>query len=151
MTRLGWLGVVLVAVACTEGPKDAASPDAGVADSGQLRATLTRISGSVMVKRYNGDDWQTAVEAMALYENDKVRTAAGASATVNLNTGGSVALAEDALIAISETRTRPGLSRTDVTVLKGRVDAELSDGQRQSLTVGTPSATVRAGREIVFQ
>jgi hypothetical protein len=52
---------------------------------------------------------------------------------------------------VAETRPRPGLERTDLTVLKGRVDAELETPNTQSLSVTTPAATIRAGREIVFQ
>ena len=65
--------------------------------------------------------------------------------------GSTLALSADALVAISEKRARAGEERSDVTVLRGHVDAELSDPAKQSLSVSTPSATVRAGREIVFQ
>ena len=115
------------------------------------KARLGRLVGTVLVKRAAGDDWITAVDRMDLYENDKVRTASGASALVEFANGSFMTLGEDALVAIAETRPRPGVDRTDVTVLKGRVDAELDDASKKSLSVSTPSATVRAGREIVFQ
>jgi hypothetical protein len=88
---------------------------------------------------------------MDLRENDKVRTAAGASATIDFVSGGTVAVGEDALIAIAETRLRAGLERSDLTVIQGRVDAELPDVQHQSISVQTPNVTVRAGRKIEFQ
>lgn len=115
------------------------------------KAKLKQLLGTVLVKRAAGDDWIAAVDQMDLYENDKVRTVAGASALVEFANGTFVKLGEDALIAIAETRPRPGTDRTDVTVLKGRVAAELDDTTKKSLSVSTPAATVRAGREIVFQ
>ena len=60
-------------------------------------------------------------------------------------------LAQDTLLGIAETRAAPGRPQADVTVLRGAVDATLDRPANQSLTVGTPAATVRAGREIVFQ
>lgn len=115
------------------------------------RAQLKGLQGDVKVKRAAGDEWLPAQEGMALFENDKVRTVAGAGAQVVFVQGSVVNLGEDALIGIAETRPRPGQERTDLTVLRGRVDAELKDPTRQSLSVTTPAATVRAGREIVFQ
>jgi len=146
MTRLGWLGLVLLAVNCTG---DVASlEDAGAAVA---PARLTHVAGKVLVKRSNGDDWIDAVEAMDLRENDKVRTSAGASATIAFTLGGSVALGEDALIAIAETRFRPGHERTDLTVLQGRVDAKFNE-DNEAISVTTPHGTVRAGRrKIEFQ
>ena len=41
--------------------------------------------------------------------------------------------------------------RSDVTVLRGSVDADLHDVQHQSISVTTPNVTVRAGRKIEFQ
>lgn len=149
MTRLGWLGAALLVAAaagCTGGPEPATDAGAMVA-----RARLAYVSGKVLVKRSNGDGWIDAVESMDLYDNDKIRTASGAAASLAFANGGSVALGEDALIAIAESRIRPGLERSDVTVLQGQVNAELPDAKRHSLSVATPSATVRAGREIVFQ
>lgn len=146
MKRLGSLGVVLVVLACADGAP--ALDESGVA---LAPARLTQVRGKVLVKRANGDDWMAAVEGMELRENDKVRTTAGGNATVEFAAGGNVAVGEDALIVIAETRTRPGAERSDLTVIRGRVDAELSDAKHQSLSVTTPSSTVRAGREIVFQ
>lgn len=116
----------------------------------QPRAELQLLRGSVMVKRAAGDDWIEAVEKMQLFENDKVRTAAGAQADVVFSNGSHLVMGAEALIGIAETSVRPGQERSDVTVLQGRVDAEL-DQSSQSLTVTTPAARVRAGREIVFQ
>ncbi len=114
------------------------------------KAHLRDLKGSVKVKRAAGDDWVDAANDMALFENDKVKTAPGASALVAFASGSQISLDQEALIGIAETRPRPGQDRTDVTVLHGRIDAELPDPS-QSLSVTTPSATVRAGREIVFR
>lgn len=115
------------------------------------RAHLKEVHGDVKLKRATGDEWLAAKESLPLFENDKVRTAAGASARVIFPNGGMVNLGEDALIAISETRPRPGQERTDLTVIKGQVDAALETPATQSLSVSTPAATVQAGREIVFR
>ena len=88
---------------------------------------------------------------MELRENDKVRTSASAGARIEFTSGGKATLGEDGLFVIAETRVRPGAERTDLTVLKGRVDAELVDVQHQALSVTTPNVTVRAGRKIEFQ
>jgi hypothetical protein len=115
------------------------------------RAHLQQLRGEVKLKRAVGDEWLSAQEGLPLYENDKVRTAGGASARVVFANGGVVNLSEDALIGIAETRTRPGQQRTDLTIIKGQVDAALEMPATQSLSVSTPSATIQAGREIVFQ
>jgi len=104
-----------------------------------------------MIKRAAGDEWVSAQEGQPLFENDKVRTAAGGQVKVAFVNGSELGLGESALVGIAETRPLPGRDRTDVTVVRGRVDAELQDPARQSLSVGTPAATVKAGREIVFQ
>ena len=132
-------------------------PDAGARVSAvpavvpQPRAHLRGLEGGVMIKRAAGDEWVRAQEGQPLYENDKVRTAAGARVLVSFVNGSELSLGESALVGIAETRPLPGRDRTDVTVVRGRVDAELQDPARQSLSVGTPAATVKAGREIVFQ
>ncbi len=140
----------LLLAACTA--EDTAPPTAGAAGSPvqKVRATLKQVSGTVMVKRAAGDDWLPARDGIELFENDKVRTAAGATALLDFG-GSEVEVGEDALVAIAETRPRPGKDRADLTVLKGKIDAELDDASRDSLSVSTPAATVRAGREIVFQ
>jgi hypothetical protein len=112
---------------------------------------LRKLAGQVMVKRAAGDDWIPAARALELHANDKVRTSTGASASIEFPNGSTVAIGEDALLAIAEGRPRVGLEAADLTVFKGRVDAELANAALHSLTVVTPSATVRAGREIVFQ
>jgi hypothetical protein len=104
-----------------------------------------------MVKRAAGDDWARGTDGMALFEDDKVRTSGRAVAQVDFVNGATVSLSADALVGISQTHPRAGEDRTDVTVLRGHVDAELANAAKQSLSVTTPAATVRAGREIVFQ
>ncbi len=104
-----------------------------------------------MVKRAAGDDWARGTPGMALFEDDKVRTSGSAAALVEFVNGSTVSLSADALVGIAQTHPRAGEERTDVTVLRGHVDAELLHPSRQSLSVTTPAATVRAGREIVFQ
>lgn len=133
---------------CTQ---DRGGPAAPLTPTPTPRALLHHPHGQVMVKRAAGDDWVPAKDAMPLYEDDKVRTTSGASATIQFASGSSVALAEDALLGISETHPRPGQDRTDVTLLQGHLDATLERPAQQALSVTTPAATVRAGREIVFQ
>ena len=146
------MGALLLplAIACTPDGNGSAA-DASVAEGPSARARLKQHSGDVSIKRAAADDWVTAGPTDELFENDKVRTARGANAVVTFANGSEVALGQDALIAIAETRARPGTDRTDLTVFKGRIDAELLNADDQSLTVSTPAATVRAGREIVFQ
>jgi hypothetical protein len=115
------------------------------------RAKLKRPSGSVRVKRAAGDDWLEAKDDTPLAERDNVRTGAGASALLEFNNGSVLTLGGDALISIADTSPSPGAEASDVTVLKGRVDARLDDVEKGSLQVRTPAATVRAGREILFQ
>jgi hypothetical protein len=138
-------------VACPADEKPVAPVHVPAVPPPVRRAQLKGLQGDVKVKRAAGDEWLPAQEGMALFENDKVRTVAGAGAQVIFVQGSVVNLGADALIGIAETRPRPGEDRTDLTVLRGRVDAELEDPSRQSLSVTTPAATVRAGREIVFQ
>lgn len=133
---------------CTQ---DRGGPATPAPPAPTARAHLRHVIGQVMVKRAAGDDWIAGKEAMPLYEDDKVRTASGASAVIEFESGSNVALAEDALLGIAETHPRPGQDRTDVTLLQGHLDATLDKPAQQSLSVTTPAATVRAGREIVFQ
>ncbi|MDY7228759.1 FecR family protein [Hyalangium rubrum] len=135
---------------CTADEKPPA-PSATPPKAPEPRAHLREVRGDVKLKRVVGDEWISAQDGMPLFENDKVRTAAGASARIVFGNGGRVNLGEDALIGIAETRPRPGQQRTDLTLLKGQVDAALETPSTQSLSVSTPSATVQAGREIVFQ
>ena len=145
------MGALLLQLAGCSGDSRPTAPDASVAEAPAARARLKGQTGDVSIKRAAGDDWVSATGTDELFENDKVRTARGATALLVFANGSEVALGGDALIAIAETRPRPGTDRTDLTVFKGRIDAELENANSQSLTVGTPSATVRAGREIVFQ
>jgi len=115
------------------------------------RATLEKVHGEVSVKRASGEAWIAGANEMPLFESDKVRTSRGASALIRFTTGSVLTMGEDALVGIAEARPTPSAQPADVTVLRGRIDANLPDPANQSLTVTTPSATVRAGREIVFQ
>jgi hypothetical protein len=116
-----------------------------------VRATLSHLNGEVWVKRARGSDWERAVEAMSLYDNDKVRTARGGTALIQFVGGSELTMGEDALVGIAEEKPAAAADPADVTVLRGRIDATLPAPKVQSITVSTPSATIRAGREIVFQ
>ena len=144
---------LFVATSCKgdEAPASAATPAKAAEEVATPRAQLASFSGEVAIKRAAGDAWTQATGGMSLFENDKVRTARGARAEIRFVSGSTLAVGEDALVGIAEARPPPGQHPADITVLKGRIDAELSDSQTQSLTVSTPGATVRAGREIVFQ
>ncbi|NVJ01706.1 FecR domain-containing protein [Myxococcus sp. AM009] len=142
----------LPAAGCTADERPSA-PDAATRPAvATHRAHLRAMKGGVQIKRATADEWSPALEGQPLYENDKVRTEAGAGTDIVFAANGStVHLGGDSLISIAETRTRPGQQRTDLTVLRGRIDAELEKPAAQSLSVTTPSATIQAGREIVFQ
>ncbi|MCP3103762.1 FecR family protein [Myxococcus sp. K15C18031901] len=149
---------MLLALALTASPLGCDSedkPEASAPATAPLpapRAHLRGLKGSVQIKRATADEWSTASDNVPLYENDKVRTEAGAGADlVFAGNGSTVHLGGDSLIGIAETRPRPGRPRTDLTVLRGRIDAEVERPATQSLSVTTPAATIQAGREIVFQ
>ena len=144
------LTLLAAGVACRKPSPDTPSV-ADAAPAPAPRATLQQLKGTVSVKRAAADDWTGAAEGMPLGENDTVRTGTGATALVRFPNGSSVVMGEDALIGIAETRGSPGRDRTDLTVKRGTVDATLDRPATQDLSVGTPAATVRAGREIVFQ
>ncbi len=137
----------LLLSSCSDEPAPAAPAEPVAPKKAQLRD----LKGEVTVKRAADDGWTAATDALELRENDKVRTAKGGQVSVEFVNGAVVVLGSDALIAIAETRPRPGADRTDLTIIRGHIDAEVGDPAKQSLSVGTPTATVRAGREIVFQ
>jgi hypothetical protein len=145
------LALAALPLGCTADEKPPTPPPASTAPAPEPRAQLKGLKGDVKVKRAAGDEWLPAKEGMSLFENDKVRTVAGAAAQLLFNNGSMVNVGEDALVGIAETRPLSGKERTDLTVLRGRVNAELDAPARQSLTLSTPAATIRAGREIVFQ
>ena len=147
------LALALAAGGCTGGDPAHSSSSGRPADADirKPRATLATLTGAVTVKRAAGDGWTSAVEGMDLFENDKIRTARGASAQVRFESGSALIISENTLVGIAEPRLRPGGDGSDVTVIKGKIDAELPNPKEQALVVTTPSATVRAGREIVFQ
>jgi len=142
------LPLLVCAPACR---RDAKAPPAPAAPKQPVRATLAQVKGSVSVKRASGDEWQAATTGTTLFDDDKLRTERGGSAELHFPSGTVVVVSEDTLLGIAETRAAPGRPQADVTVLRGAVDATLDRPANQSLTVGTPAATVRAGREIVFQ
>jgi len=142
------LSLFVCAPACR---RDAQAPPAPPAPKQSARATLVQMKGAVSVKRATGDEWLGAVNGTVLYDDDKLRTERGGSAELHFPSGTVVVVSEDTLLGIAETRAAPGRPQADVTVLRGAVDATLDRPANQSLTVGTPAATVRAGREIVFQ
>ncbi len=144
------LALTAMPVGCTDDEKPP-TPPGPTPHAPVPRAHLQQVRGDVKLKRATGDEWLAARAGQPLFENDKVSTAANSSARVVFTHGGRVNLGEDALIAIAETRPRPGQQRTDLTLLKGQVDATLETPDAQSLSVSTPSATIQAGREIVFQ
>ncbi|HME90525.1 MAG TPA: FecR domain-containing protein [Myxococcaceae bacterium] len=139
-----------IACTCARGDSDKPSPPRTTGDVSP-KARLRQVSGDVRLKRASGDEWMTARAETSLLANDKVRTLRGGSAAIEFANGSVVHLGSDALIGIAETHPPPGRDHSDLTLLRGDLDAELEDPSRQSLSVNTPTATVRAGREIVFQ
>jgi len=146
--RSQWVGGVLalgIFLGCSSDVPTVAQgrADGSVEAPAQIaRARIQTFSGAVNVKRAAGDDWILAREGMELYENDKVRTSKGASVHVE-TPNGELSMGEDALLAIPE-------ERGNVTLLQGHLDAHL-DPTEQTLTIKTPAAEVRAGREIFIQ
>lgn len=140
-------------IACTCARSDADKPPTGSRPSADNspKARLRSVAGDVRLKRASGDDWVSAAAQTPLLANDKVRTLGGGSAVIEFVNGSIVHLGADALIGIAETRPAPGRDVSDLTLLRGDLDAQLEDPSKQSLSVNTPTATVRAGREIVFQ
>ncbi|HLT29393.1 MAG TPA: FecR domain-containing protein [Myxococcaceae bacterium] len=115
------------------------------------RGHLSDFTGKVTIKRADADAWIPATRGMALSADDKVATAAQASATITFAGGGTVTLGENALVGLSEPRALHQDRPTDVTVHRGHVEAVLTQPDRQSLSVDTPAAQISAGREVVFQ
>lgn len=139
-------------IGCTGARGDSDKPSAARATGdASSKARLRQVSGDVRLKRASDDEWVTAPADTRLLANDKVRTLRGGSAAIEFLNGSVVHLGSDALIGIAETHPPPGRDPSDLTLLRGDLDAELADPSRQSLSVNTPMATVRAGREIVFQ
>jgi hypothetical protein len=136
---------LLCAPACRRDASPAPPPPA---PPQPVRATLGQVRGTVSIKRAAGDDWVAAAAGTVLHDDDKLRTGSGASAELRQHGGERVG---GHALGIAETRGVPGRGQTDVTLLRGAVDATLDKPANQTLTVGTPAATVRAGREIVFQ
>ncbi len=158
LLRQHWLALAFAAPlsACTsEAPTEPTSPAAATTSIEEpaplIRANLEDLRGEVAVKRAAGDAWEPASDGMPLFDSDKIRTSRNASAQIRFATGSVLAMGADALVGIAEERPAPEAVGADVTVLRGRIDARLPDPSTQSITVTTPSATVRAGREIVFQ
>ena len=139
-----------IACACAGGDSDKPGPARTAVDASP-KARLRQASGDVRLKRASGDEWVTVHADTGLLANDKVRTLRGGSAAIEFVNGSVVHLGADALIGIAETHPPPGRDHSDLTLLRGDLDAELEDPSKQSLSVNTPTATVRAGREIVFQ
>jgi hypothetical protein len=142
---------VCLSLLCAPACRRDAAPAPPPAPPLPVRATLGQVKGTVSIKRAAGDDWLAASAGTVLHDDDKLRTGSGASAELRFPSGTVVSVSEDTLLGIAETRGTPGRGQTDVTLLRGAVDATLDRPANQSLTVGTPAATVRAGREIVFQ
>ena len=143
--------MALAAFACTCSRSDSEKSEGRLPTRDSPKARLRRVSGDVRMKRAAGDEWTPALDGAPLLANDKVRTLRGGSALIEFANGSLVTLGEDALIGIANTHPLPGQERSDLTLLQGRLDAELDDPAKQSISVNTPTATVRAGREIVFQ
>ena len=110
-----------------------------------------RGEGGVSVKRATGDEWPAGDERHRLYETTSSAPSGAARPSCTFPPGRWWRVPRGTLLGIAETRAAPGRPQADVTVLRGAVDATLDRPANQSLTVGTPAATVRAGRKIDFQ
>ena len=145
------LGAALLLGACTD-PLPSPAPAAPTEDAKvPPRATLSAMRGPVSIKRAAGDEWLKAQVGMALHADDKISPGAGGTATLSFTAGGTMDLAENALVGLSEPRALHQQRATDVTVHRGRVEATLPNPEAQTLSVETPAAVITAGREVGFQ
>lgn len=142
-------GAALLLAACADPLPAPVAPNAD--DGPPARATLSAMRGPVSVKRAAGDEWIKATVGMALHADDKISTGAEGTATIAFAAGGSLELADNALVGLSEPRALHQQRTTDVTVHRGRVEATLLRPDAQTLSLETPAAVVTAGREVVFQ
>ena len=116
----------------------------------ERRAVLEKFSGDIKIKRSDSDEWLAATAGATLSREDKIRSSKGASATVRFDEGTELAIDEDTLVSISDLPAgAPG--KGAVTVLRGKVDAEVDRTHSTEFSVKTPAAVARASKEIVFQ
>lgn len=116
----------------------------------ERRALLVRVSGDVKIKRGDSDEWVPAAAGIELARNDKVRTMQGASALIRFDEGTELAVDEESLVSVSDLPA-DAPHKGGVTVLRGKVDAEVDRRKSQSFTVRTPAGVARSSQEIVFQ
>jgi hypothetical protein len=110
---------------------------------------LGALGGNAVVKRADGSDWVPGAEKMELHPGDKLRTHRGAYATLVFDSGATLTIAEDSLIAM------PTGTMAAVKLEKGNVDVDVArrggaDGG-PDFVVETRYAKAKAVREIVFQ
>jgi len=107
-------------------------------------ALVSLLRGTVEVLRGSGVDWRPLVLDARLYDDDRVRTYKGASATLTFTGGSSLRIDEESLIALGAIAQGGG-----VFVEKGTVEGELQAG----LKVKTPALEAESVsvRDIVIQ
>jgi hypothetical protein len=114
------------------------------------RAILEQVSGDVRIKRSDGDEWLPVTPGIALSRDDKIRTAKSATALIRFDEGTELAIDGESMVSISDLPAEaPG--KGGVTVLRGKVDAEVDRNRSAEFSVKTPAAIARASKEIVFQ
>ena len=129
--------------------RPAAAPPAPPAPP-ERRAILEKVSGDIKIKRSDSDEWLAATPGVTLSREDKLRSSKGASATVRFDEGTELAIDEETLVSISDLPAgSPG--KGTVTLLRGKVDAEVDRRHSTEFSVKTPAAVARASKEIVFQ
>src|SRR5262249_59941619 len=126
---------VRLALPCPSACRRDANPAPPPAPRLPVRASLGQVKGSVSIKRAAGDDWVAASAGTVLHDDDKLRTGSGASGELRFPSGTVVTVSEDTLLGIAETHGVPGRGQTDVTLLRGAVDATLHRPPHQSLTL----------------
>jgi hypothetical protein len=131
----GALGVVSLVLSCQ-------SPHAARDEARTSVARLSGVAGAVEILRGGGVDWQRIRTGIELFDDDRLRTYKGATATLAFPNGSSLRVDEESLISLGALSLGGG-----ITVERGTVQGELLPG----LKVRTPAAEAEATRDLVIQ
>jgi hypothetical protein len=122
-------------------------PSTTTVDTG---AHFTTIEGSVQVKRAGQLGWVDATTAMALRQNDLIRTGPGGAAEIRFGDGSIFSVRPDSLITLAESSQNP-LSREqriNLSIESGEANFQTpARGVPGSTTITTPTVRTTAERE----
>ena len=102
------------------------------------------------MKRADSDEWLPVAMGATLSREDKIRTSKGAAAVILFDEGTELAIDEGSMVAISDLPAEAP-RKGGITLLRGKVDAEVDRNRSSDFSVKTPAAVARATKEIVFQ